>query len=107
LAQSKIGATSGTVNFIFGADNVVTGLTVGNNFTPLVWNNGKSGFNPLGCSAASPTIAGNTRATYNNCVSTVSFDAANLAGDGGGTPRMAHLVKRLCSSRTPDDFEIV
>jgi hypothetical protein len=33
----------------------------------------------------SPTSAGNSQATYNNCVGTVSFGAANLNGDGSLT----------------------
>jgi hypothetical protein len=74
------GATSGTLNFIFGADNRVN-LFVGNE-PGENWNGGSNtngtGYNPLGCSGNPPTSAGNTQANYNNCVGTVSFNASDL-----------------------------
>lgn len=70
------GVTSGSLNFIFGADNSVN-LFVGNEPGKL-WNS----FNPLGCSGAPPTSAGGSQATYNNCTGTVHFDASDLTGAG-------------------------
>ena len=89
ISAANLGATTGSLNFIFGSDNRVN-LFVGNNATAQIWNGGSNtngtGYNPLGCSGTpSPTSAGNTQATYNNCVGTVSFGAANLNGDGSLT----------------------
>ena len=83
ITAAALGSTSGTLNFIFGADNRVSLLT-GNNSVAEVWNGGSNvngtGFNPLGCSGTPPTSAGNTQAQYNNCTGTVGFSAANLNG---------------------------
>ncbi|MGD0298217.1 MAG: PEP-CTERM sorting domain-containing protein [Bryobacteraceae bacterium] len=70
------GKTSGSLNFIFGADNAVN-LFVGNEPNET-W----SSFNPLGCSGNPPTSAGGSQATYNNCVGTVNFNASDLTGSG-------------------------
>jgi hypothetical protein len=88
ISAASLGATSGTLNFIFGADNRVV-LGVGNGGPSEAWNTGAptngNAFNPLGCSGTPPTSAGNTQAQYNNCVGTVSFSAGNLNGDGSVT----------------------
>jgi len=88
ISAASLGATSGTLNFIFGSDNRVN-LFVGSAAGALVWDGGNSsngtGFNPLGCSANPPTSAGNTQATYNLCTSTVAFGAGQLNGDGSLT----------------------
>jgi hypothetical protein len=86
ISASALGATSGTANFIFGADNRVN-VFLGNNSTAQAWNTGTptngNAFNPLGCSGTpNPTSAGSTQASYNNCVGTVAFGPANLNGDG-------------------------
>jgi hypothetical protein len=71
------GVTSGSLNFIFGADDSVN-LFVGNE--PVEhW----SSPNPLGCSGNPPTSAGGSQATYNTCVGTVNFNASDLTGAGG------------------------
>ncbi|HEV8039871.1 MAG TPA: PEP-CTERM sorting domain-containing protein [Bryobacteraceae bacterium] len=71
------GATAGSLNFIFGADDAVN-LFVGNE-PAEVWGSP----NPLGCSGTPPTSAGGSQATYNNCVGTVNFNASDLTGAGG------------------------
>ncbi len=80
------GATSGALNFIFGSDNRVT-LTVGRNNVVSTWNNGTTtngnAFNTLGCSGGG--AAGNTQASYNNCVSLLTFNSSNLNVDGSLT----------------------
>jgi hypothetical protein len=73
------GATSGSLNFIFGADNSVN-LFVGNE-PGETW----SSPSPLGCSGTPPTSAGGSQATYNNCTGTVNFNASDLTGAGGLT----------------------
>jgi hypothetical protein len=73
------GATAGSVNFIFGADDSVN-LFVGNE-PGQDW----SSPGPLGCSGTPPTSAGGSQATYNNCVGTVNFNASDLTGAGALT----------------------
>ena len=88
ITAAQLGATDGTLNFVFGSDNRVN-LFVGNNNPPSqLWtgqppnNSNGSGFSPLGCSGLpGPTSAGSTQLTYDNCLSTVSFNAASLNGD--------------------------
>ena len=88
ISAASLGATSGTVNFVFGSDNRVT-MFVGTGPPSYIWNGGSSsngtGFNPLGCSANPPTSAGSSQATYNNCTTTVSFNASTLNADGSLT----------------------
>ena len=89
ISAATLGSTSGSANFIFGADNRVS-LALGINSTPQIWNGGSNvngtGFNPLGCSGAvAPTSAGNTQAQYNNCVGNETFNVTNLNGDGSLT----------------------
>jgi hypothetical protein len=70
------GATAGSLNFIFGADDAVS-LFVGNEAAE-VWGSS----NPLGCSGTPPSSAGGSQATYNNCVGTVHFNASDLSAAG-------------------------
>ena len=87
ISAATLQATSGNLNFIFGADNRVN-LFVGNNSLSQIWGGGAptgTGFNPLGCSGTPVTNAGNTQAQYNNCNGIVSFNAGNLNGDGSLT----------------------
>ena len=89
ISGADLGATSGSVNFVFGSDNR-TNLFVGANSIGQVWNGGNpsngTAFNPLVCSALpTSTNAGNTQATYNNCPTTVPFGAGNLNADGSLT----------------------
>jgi hypothetical protein len=88
ISAASLGAVSGNLNFIFGADSRVV-LSVGNGGPSEAWNTGTANngnaYNPLGCSGTPPTSAGNTQAQYNNCVGTVAFGAANLNGDGSLT----------------------
>jgi PEP-CTERM motif len=89
ISAAALGSTSGLANFIFGADNrLVVSVGIGGTLEP--WNTGTptngNAFNPLGCSGnPAPTSAGNTQAQYNNCVGNVSYNAANLNGDGSLT----------------------
>ena len=87
ISAATLGATSGNLNFIFGADNRVN-LFVGNNSLAQVWGGSAptgTGFNPLGCSGTPVTSAGNTQAQYNTCTGVVTFSAGNLNGDGSLT----------------------
>ena len=87
VSAASLGATSGILNYIFGSDSRVN-LFVGNNTPYQNWGGTAptgNGFNPLGCSGTPVTNAGNTQATYNNCLGTVTFNAANLNGDGSLT----------------------
>lgn len=81
-----VGATSGALNFIYGSDNRVS-LTVGLNNGVNTWNNGTNtngnAFNTLGCSGDGDV--GKTQATYNNCVTLLTFNASNLNADGSLT----------------------
>jgi hypothetical protein len=72
------GVTSGSLNFIFGADDSVN-LFVGNE-PGESW----SSPDPLGCSGNPPTSAGSSQATY-NCAGTVNFNASDLTGAGALT----------------------
>lgn len=86
VSAASLGTTSGSLNYIFGADSDVS-LAIGLGGSPQLWNSGSPGaaFNPLGCSGTPPTSAGNTQGTYNTCTGTVNFNAANLNGDGSLT----------------------
>jgi hypothetical protein len=80
VSAAALGATSGTANFVFGADNSVN-LFLGNE-PGQAWGT----FSTLGCSnAGGPTSAGNTQGSYSGCTTTVSFNAADLNGDGSLT----------------------
>lgn len=79
-ASDLEGATSGTLNFVFGGDTFVT-LAIGNE--PVeTWNQGGTlgGFGDLGCSGNPPASAGNSPASYQSCVNTVSFASDDLIG---------------------------
>lgn len=87
ISAASLGATSGSLNYLFGADSRVN-LFVGNNSFSQVWGGSAptgAGFNTLGCSGTPVTNGGNTQAQYNNCVNTVNFGAGNLNGDGSLT----------------------
>lgn len=87
ISAVSLGATSGNLNFVFGSKNRVN-LFVGNNSNYQNWGGlapTGAGFNSLGCSGIPVTNAGNTQGTYNNCLGTVTFSAANLNGDGSLT----------------------
>jgi hypothetical protein len=80
ISAASLGATSGTANFVFGGDNSVE-LFLGSE-PGQSW----SGYSPLGCSkAGGATSAGSTQGSYSGCVTTLSFDAADLNGDGSLT----------------------
>jgi hypothetical protein len=78
LSAATLGATSGHVSFVFGADDQVN-MFVGNE--PVqIW----SGANPLGCSGTtSPSSAGGTN-PY-TCNTSITFNASDLNGDGSLT----------------------
>jgi hypothetical protein len=79
VSAAVLGATSGTANFVFGADNSVS-LFLGNEAPQT------AGFNPLGCSnTGGATSAGDTQGSYSACTTTISFNAADLNGDGSLT----------------------
>ncbi len=86
-ASALAGSSSGTLNFIFGADSRVS-LTIGQQ-SPEVWNGGSTtngdGFSPLGCSGNPPTSAGSTQQKYVNCVNSVPFSPSDLNADGSLT----------------------
>lgn len=86
ISAADLGATSGSLSFVFGADDRVQ-LFVGNGGTEQDWGSLsplQEGSNPLGCSAnGGPTSAGSSN-PY-SCLTSVTFDAANLNGDGSLT----------------------
>lgn len=87
ISAAALGATSGSLNYVFGSDSRVN-LFVGNNSSNQNWGGTAptgNGFNPLGCSGTPVTSAGNTQTTYNNCLGIVTFSAANLNQDGSLT----------------------
>ena len=86
VSAATLGATSGSLSFVFGADNGVN-LFAGNE-PGQVWNGGSTtngtGFGPLGCSdISSPTSAGGTN-PY-TCNTSISFNAADLNNNGSLT----------------------
>lgn len=89
ISAAQLGATSGTVNFVFGADDSVS-LFVGGgpgatSDIGQIWNQGPGlgAYTDLGCSAdGSPTNAGHTQGSYAACTSTLAFDATMLSVDG-------------------------
>lgn len=77
ITAASLGATSGTANFVFGADSSVN-VFIGNE-PEQAW----SGADPLGCSnTGGATSAGSTQGSYSGCTTTVSFNASDLNGDG-------------------------
>jgi hypothetical protein len=84
VSAAQLGATSGELHFVFGADDFLT-LTVGNE-TPETWGSSSTaGDNPLGCVGTPPASAGNTQASYAGCTNVIFFSAANLNIDGSLT----------------------
>ena len=86
VSASTLGATSGHLSFVFGADDQVN-LFVGDE-PGQFWNGGSStngtGFNPLGCSGTpDPSSAGGTN-PY-TCNTSIPFNASDLNGDGSLT----------------------
>jgi hypothetical protein len=84
VSAATLGVTSGTANFVFGADSSLK-LFIGNELAEL-WGQSGGGFATLGCSNESGvTSAGNTQGSYSGCTTTASFNAADLNGDGSLT----------------------
>jgi len=82
VSAAALGATSGTLNILFGGDDSVT-LQIGTGANQL---SEQWAFSHLGCvTPTGPTDAGNTQVSYATCTSTVSFDATMLNGDGSLT----------------------
>ena len=86
VSAATLGATSGQLSFVFGADNRVS-LFAGNE-PAQIWNGGSTtngtGFNPLGCSGTpNPSSAGGTN-PY-TCNTSITFNASDLNGDGSLT----------------------
>jgi hypothetical protein len=92
ISAAQLGATSGTLNFLFGADDSVN-LFVGGgpgatSEIGQLWNQGPGlgAFADLGCSAvAGPTNGGNTQASYATCTTALTFDPSFLNTDGSLT----------------------
>jgi len=81
------GATSGSVNFVFGSDNRAN-LFVGNEYNENSGGFGPTatGYDPLSCSApGGSTNAGNTQFSYANCTTAVPFSSGDLGSDGSLT----------------------
>ena len=87
ISAASLGATSGSLNFVFGSDSRVN-VFIGNANSAQNWGGQVApgtGSSTLGCSGTPVTSAGSAQATYNNCLSTIAFNAAALNNDGSLT----------------------
>jgi hypothetical protein len=115
ISAAELGATSGTINFVFGSDDYLT-LFVGNGpptgTSPSslgnYWNQTSAvpagGFGQLGCSNASGAAsnAGSSQTTYNTCLTptasnTIAFNAGNFLNADGSLTLNAYVTNAAIS----------
>jgi len=91
ISAAQLGGYSyGNLNFVWGGDNRAFIIRTEGN---LLWGNPSpgDGYSALACSSNTPgsdgfnaPTAGNTQASYNNCVTTISFGPGDLNPVGSG-----------------------